>query len=73
MDVLSNVNWLATVAGAVVAFLAGWAWYSEKMFGKGWADGSRVNLGSSDQMPVFAMVSQGDAKHHIERYPLALL
>lgn len=58
MEILSNVNWLATVVGAVVAFLAGALWYSEKLFGSKWAEGSRVDLGKVDQMPVFAMVSQ---------------
>ncbi len=58
MEILSSVNWLATVIGAVVAFFAGALWYSEKMFGKGWAEGCRVDLGTADQMPVFAMASQ---------------
>lgn len=54
----ANVNWLAVIAGTIAAFLVGWLWYSEKLFGKGWAAGSGVELGSADQMPVFAMVSQ---------------
>lgn len=58
MEILSNVNWLATGVGTVVAFLLGWAWYSEKLFGTKWAEGSGVDLGNIDQMPVFAMVTQ---------------
>lgn len=58
MDIFSSVNWLATGVGTIVAFLVGWAWYSPKLFGVKWAEGSRVDLGTADQMPVFAMVSQ---------------
>ncbi|MBL1419052.1 MAG: DUF1761 domain-containing protein [Alphaproteobacteria bacterium] len=57
MQELANVNWLAVIVGTVVAFLVGWAWYSPKLFGKKWAEGSGVELGSADQMPVMAMVS----------------
>jgi|TARA_R110002096_G_scaffold436096_2_gene667524 uncharacterized protein DUF1761 len=58
MDVIANVNWLATGVGTIVAFLVGWAWYSPLLFGVKWAEGSRVDLGTADQMPVFAMASQ---------------
>lgn len=54
----ANVNWIAVILGAVVAFLVGWLWYSPKLFGTGWAAGSGVELGSAQSMPVFAMVSQ---------------
>ena len=33
-EILTGVSWLAVIVGAVVSFVAGWAWYSEKMFGK---------------------------------------
>ncbi|MGJ8584620.1 MAG: DUF1761 domain-containing protein [Marinosulfonomonas sp.] len=55
---MESINWIAIILGTVVSFLAGWLWYSPKMFGKGWAEGSRVELGSADSMPVFAMVAQ---------------
>ncbi|MCG8335991.1 MAG: DUF1761 domain-containing protein [Proteobacteria bacterium] len=58
MQEFANVHWLPVVVGTVVSFLAGWAWYSPKLFGKKWADGSGVSLESADKMPVFAMVSQ---------------
>ena len=58
MEFLADVNWIAAIAGTVVAFLAGWLWYSEKLFGTKWAEGSRVELGSADSMPMMAMVSQ---------------
>ena len=57
-DTATSLNWLAVIVGTVVAFLVGWLWYSPKLFGKGWAEGSRVELGSAQSMPVFAMVSQ---------------
>ena len=58
MQEFANVHWLPVIVGAVISFLAGWAWYSPKLFGKKWADGSGVSLESADKMPVFAMVSQ---------------
>ncbi|MEX0970979.1 MAG: DUF1761 family protein [Paracoccaceae bacterium] len=53
-----ELNWLAFIVGAIAAFMAGWAWYSPMVFGKGWAAGSKVELGSASSMPVFAMVVQ---------------
>ncbi len=58
MDDFSNVNWLAVIVGAVLSFLAGWLWYSPILFGKKWAEGSRVELGSANDMPKLAMGAQ---------------
>ena len=58
MQELANVHWLPVIVGTIVSFLAGWAWYSPKLFGKAWAAGSGVSMESADKMPVFAMVSQ---------------
>lgn len=58
MENFSSVNWWAVVVGAVASFLLGWLWYSPKLFGVKWAEGSRVELGSAQSMPVFAMVAQ---------------
>ncbi|MEM7300357.1 MAG: DUF1761 family protein [Pseudomonadota bacterium] len=55
---LANVNWLAVIVGTIVAFLLGWLWYSPALFGKKWAEGSRVELGGAETMPVMAMVTQ---------------
>jgi len=55
---MEPMNWLAVIVGTIVAFLVGWLWYSPKLFGKGWAEGSGVELGSAGGMPVVAMVSQ---------------
>lgn len=57
-EIMTDVNWLAVIVGAVVAFLVGWLWYSPMLFGKGWAAGNNVELGSASSMPVGAMVSQ---------------
>ena len=57
-EITSNINWLAVVVGAVVSFLVGWLWYSPKLFGNAWAEGSKVKLGSADQMPMAAMAAQ---------------
>ena len=51
-------NWLSVIAGTIAAFLLGWAIYSPKLFGKGWAEGSGVELGAASSMPVGAMVMQ---------------
>ena len=58
MEDFSNVNWLAVIVGTIVSFLVGWLWYSPKLFGKKWAEGSGVSLDSPNKMPAFAMISQ---------------
>jgi hypothetical protein len=58
-ELTSNVNWIAVIVGAVLSFVLGWLWYSPKLFGTKWAEGSRVALGSADKMPVEAMAAQG--------------
>lgn len=55
---MENLNWIAVITGTVVAFLVGWAWYSEKLFGKSWAAGSGVELGAAKSMPMGAMLAQ---------------
>lgn len=57
-EIASGVNWLAVVLGAVVAFVAGWLWYSPILFGPKWAEGVGVEMGTASEMPVGAMVSQ---------------
>jgi hypothetical protein len=57
-EITTNVNWLAVIVGAVLSFLLGWLWYSPMLFGKKWAEGVGVELGSASAMPVGAMVSQ---------------
>lgn len=57
-ELTSNVNWLAVVIGTIVSFIIGWLWYSPILFGKKWAEGSGVELGTASSMPVAAMVTQ---------------
>ncbi|HEY8594417.1 MAG TPA: DUF1761 domain-containing protein [Devosiaceae bacterium] len=57
-EITANVNWLAVIVGAVLAFVLGAVWYSPMLFGKKWAEGVGVELGSASTMPVGAMVSQ---------------
>jgi hypothetical protein len=58
-EITANVSWLAVIVGAIVSFLAGWFWYSEKLFGTKWAEGSKVQLGDASEMPMGAMITQG--------------
>ncbi len=57
-ELMEGVNWLGVIAGTIVSFLAGWLWYSPKLFGTKWAEGSRVQLGNANEMPVGAMIAQ---------------
>ncbi|MGI9401885.1 MAG: DUF1761 domain-containing protein [Rhizobiaceae bacterium] len=57
-ELMNGVNWIAVIVGAVVAFLAGWLWYSPMLFGKKWAEGYGLELGTASEMPVGAMVAQ---------------
>lgn len=54
---MMNVNWVAVIVGFVVAFGAGWLWYSDMMFGEKWRDG--IGIAIDDQTPMApAMISQ---------------
>jgi len=57
-ELTANVSWAAIIVGAVVAFLVGWFWYSPKLFGTKWAEGSKVELGNATNMPMIAMLTQ---------------
>jgi len=58
-ELTANVSWLAVIVGAVLAFVAGWLWYSPILFGTKWAAGSKVELGTAANMPMLAMLTQG--------------
>ena len=61
-ELTTNVNWIAVIVGAVVAFFLGWIWYSPKVFGRKWAEGVGIDLDTEcDKMPVAAMVTQAIA------------
>ncbi len=53
-----SLDWLAVIAGTILSFLLGWLWYSPVLFGKKWAEGVGVSLGSADNMPKQAMIFQ---------------
>jgi hypothetical protein len=57
-ELTTDVSWIGVIVGAVVAFLAGWLWYSPKLFGPKWAEGVGVEMGSANEMPVGAMAAQ---------------
>ncbi len=57
-ELTTGVSWLGVIAGAVVAFLLGWAWYSPMLFGTKWAVGSGVKRNTADKMPMGAMGAQ---------------
>ena len=54
----ANVNWIAVIAGTVVAFLFGWLIYSPMLFAKAWAEGSGIELTAESRPPMGAMVLQ---------------
>ena len=54
VDLTQNVNWMPVIVGALLAFFAGWAWYSPKLFGKRWAQGLAIDLAGAP--PVAAMM-----------------
>jgi hypothetical protein len=57
-EIIANVNWLAVVVGAVVAYLLGMLWYSPKLFGTIWAAGVGVSFDDASGLPVMAMITQ---------------
>lgn len=57
-EIIDGVSWIAVLVGAVAAFLVGWLWYSPVLFGKQWAAGNGIELGTASSMPVGAMVTQ---------------
>ncbi len=59
MEELTNgVSWSGVIVGAIAAFLIGWIWYSPRVFGTKWAEGLGVELGTSSEMPMAAMLTQ---------------
>ena len=56
-ELLMNMNWTATIVGAIAAFLVGWVWYSPMLFQKGWLEGVGVSPDDSSSM-MHAMLAQ---------------
>ena len=57
-ELTTNVNWLAVVIGAVIAFILGMFWFSPKLFGTKWALGSGLDPKGPAKPPVTAITCQ---------------
>ena len=55
LELTNDVSWYAVIAGFVLSFLLGWAWFGPKMFGPKWAEGIDVKMGDASNMPMAAM------------------
>ena len=51
------LNWTAVIAGTIAAFALGMLWFSPKMFGKAWSEGSH-NIQPPAAPPIAAMIIQ---------------
>lgn len=56
MDI-ALMNWPAVALGTALAFGVGMLWFSPKVFGRAWAEGSH-NIHPPDAPPVAAMIIQ---------------
>ena len=57
-ELTANVNWLAVIIGAVVAYALGMLWFSPKMFGTKWAEGNRLDPKGPAKPPVAGIIVQ---------------
>jgi hypothetical protein len=57
-ELLMDMNWTATLVGAVAAFLVGWLWYSDKLFGAKWRAGVGLTGDTKQKAMAPAMVTQ---------------
>jgi hypothetical protein len=57
-ELAQNTNWLAIIVSAIIAFVLGYLWYSPKVFGKRWAEGTGVVLDDTSRPPLLAMATQ---------------
>ena len=60
-EIVLNINWLAVIVGAVIAYLLGWLWYSPKVFGIKWMEGVGISYDDSSTVPIAPMVVQAIA------------
>ena len=56
IELTQDINWIAVATGTVLAFVAGWVWYSPLLFGDLWADGLDVNM--ANKVPIVPMALQ---------------
>ena len=45
MELTQDVGWIAVIVGAVLAFFAGWPWYSPIGLGNPWAQSLGIDMG----------------------------
>ena len=57
-ELTMGVSWTGVIVGAIAAFFVGWLWYSPVLFGKKWAEGLGLSLGTASDMPFAAMGAQ---------------
>ena len=57
-EITANVNWIAVIVGAVIAYGLGWLWYGP-LFGKAWMSGLGISM--PGKLPVAAMTMQAIA------------
>ena len=58
MSEITDINWLATIVGFVLAFGLGMIWFSPYLFGKKWAEGVGLDPVGPGKPPVAAMAAQ---------------
>lgn len=57
METILDVSWLSVVVASIAAFMIGWGWYSDTMFGKKWRQGiGTPSVPNRPMMPV--MITQ---------------
>ena len=56
IELTQDINWIAVATGTVLAFVAGWVWYSPLLFGDLLADGLDVNM--ANKVPIVPMALQ---------------
>ena len=56
IELTQDINWIAVTTGTVLAFVAGWVWYSPLLFGDRRADGLDVNM--ANKVPIVPMALQ---------------
>lgn len=57
-ELTENVNWVAVIVGAFLAFGLGWLWFSPKLFGAKWAEGVGVSIDKASGPPLMALATQ---------------
>ena len=58
MSEITDINWLATIVGFVVAFGLGMVWFSPKLFGTRWAEDNGLDPAGPSKPPVATMAVQ---------------